>query len=487
MKKKFYTNACRFNCANTLKHIGKAVLLIFIFCGLSCNQKTETSKLTQEAISDSVRAEQIAELKFGMFICWSTSSFSGKEWTRDGHGPEFFEATGCNTDQWCRVAKESEMKYILFLAKHHDGLCLWDTKTTEKKVTNSPLGIDVLARLKESCDKYGLKLSLYFSEGDWSWENGKNKELKKEQLKELLTNYGNFEHVWFDAAAGDGGLTHEETVEWVHSFQPNVFTGFNHGPIAGRLRVGESRLMGPLESRSKKHVHNALFKGIENNNWKLAEMTYTIFNGRSPAFSGFGNWFYTKEADKGICVSPEYIYRDYLECIKYKGILDLCVAPMRNGNLRPVDIGTLYQVGRYIRQEDVFEDNKAWGVTHTASSSAKGRDFWHRNFSADNAFDELDQTYWQADSTDTSPSLTVEFDNIQEISYVRINQPEGANYIKKYKIESKSNGIWETILEGEQIISGFRMDFPVPIHTKSIRLKIESFEQVPCVAELKFM
>ncbi|MFV0507027.1 MAG: alpha-L-fucosidase [Bacteroidales bacterium] len=463
------------------------VLAIMICSTISCNKHQPKFETPTEPIADSVRAQQIANLRYGMFVCWSTSSFSGKEWTKDKLGPDFFQATGCNTDQWCRIAKESEMKYILLLAKHHDGFCLWDTKTTDKKVTNSPLGIDVLAKLRKSCDKYGLKLSLYFSEADWSWEKGKNKELKKEQLKELLSNYGSFEHIWFDAAAGDGGLDHDQTVKWVHSFQPNVFTGFNHGPIAGRLRVGESRRMGPLTSRSKKHIHHKLVKGIENNNWKLAEITYTIFNGRSPAYSGFGNWFYTKEADKGICISPEFIYRDYLECQKYRGILDLCVAPMRNGELRPVDIGTLYQVGRYIRKEDTFEDNKAWDADQTASSCAEGRDFWHKNFDADKAFDELMQSHWKADSTDTKPTLTVEFREEQRINYIRIYQPEGTNYIKKYKIQSMTDGQWKTIIEGKEIISGFKINCPTEVKTKSMRLQIESFEQTPCISELKFL
>ncbi|MFV0553817.1 MAG: alpha-L-fucosidase [Mangrovibacterium sp.] len=458
------------------------IISLLLCCVSSCTNQVATS---ERVLPDSTRVQQIADLRYGMFICWSMSSFSGKEWTREGYGPEFFEATGCNTDQWCRVAKEGGMKYVLFLAKHHDGFCLWDTETTEKKVTNSPLGIDVLAQLRKSCDKYGLKLSLYFSEADWSWENGKNTALKKEQLKELLTNYGDYEHVWFDAAAGDGGLAHDETVAWVHAFQPNVFTGFNHGPIAGRLRVGESRLMGALDSRSKKHIHHKLFKGIEDNNWKLAEITYPIFNGRCPASSGFGNWFYTKEADKGICVSADYVYRDYLECVKYGGILDLSVAPMRDGNLRPVDIATLGQVGRYIKQEDAFEDNKAWGMTHTASSSAKGRDFWHRNFDAENAFDELTQTYWQADSSDKAPCLTVEFDEVQELSYIRIMQPEGENSIKRYEVQAYVDGVWSKLLEGERIISGFKMELPTKIKTKSIRLLIADFEQTPCISEFK--
>ena len=61
------------------------------------------------------------------------------------------------------------MGYITFLTKHHDGFCLWDTKTTDRKVTKSPLGEDVLAKLcGKSCEKYGIKLALYFSEGDFN-------------------------------------------------------------------------------------------------------------------------------------------------------------------------------------------------------------------------------------------------------------------------------------------------------------------------------
>ena len=120
-------------------------------------------------INAKIRAAQIADMKFGMFICWSFSTFSGQEWTpTEGKDASYFKATGCNTDQWCKVAKDAGMGYILFLTKHHDGFCLWDTKTTDKKVTNSPLKIDVLAKLRKSCDKYGIKLALYFSEGDWN-------------------------------------------------------------------------------------------------------------------------------------------------------------------------------------------------------------------------------------------------------------------------------------------------------------------------------
>jgi alpha-L-fucosidase len=176
------------------------ICLIVICCSVGCatSPKIETAKLPDE-----VRAQQIKDMKWGIFICWSFSSFSNREWTPTlDKDASYFKATGCDTDQWCEVAKAAGMKYILFLTKHHDGFCLWDSQSTDKKVTNSPLGIDVLAKLRKSCDKYGIKLALYFSEGDWNWPGGidgkrggpsVNPEMKKAQLKELLTNYGPIE------------------------------------------------------------------------------------------------------------------------------------------------------------------------------------------------------------------------------------------------------------------------------------------------------
>ena len=149
-----------------------------------------------EPVNMQKRRDELANLKWGMFICWSFSTFSGKEWTPGVKDVGFFRAKACDTDQWARTAKEAGMGYILFLTKHHDGFCLWDTKTTDRKVTKAPLGRDVLAELRKSCDKHGIKLALYFSEGDWNWpkavdgqggKGGSNPEMKKAQLKELLT------------------------------------------------------------------------------------------------------------------------------------------------------------------------------------------------------------------------------------------------------------------------------------------------------------
>ncbi len=152
-------------------------------------------------------------------------------------------------------------------------------------MTNSPLGIDVLAELRKSCDKYGIKLALYFSEGDWNWPgavDGKgrgagisiNPEMKKAQIEELCTQYGPIEFFWMDHAVGDGGLSHKETVEWVHTFQPNCFVGFNTGASAGRLDLRERGRPGPMGDEAT--VWNKNHLKDDYSHFLVSEFTYPI-------------------------------------------------------------------------------------------------------------------------------------------------------------------------------------------------------------------
>lgn len=336
----------------------KAFLIVLMVIITTLGFSKSKSPIHLKKTDDKVRAEQIRELKFGMFICWSFSTFYGKEWTPTlDKDASYFKATGCDTDQWVKTAKEAGMNYILFLTKHHDGFCLWDTQTTDKKVTNSPLGIDVLAKLRKSCDKYGLKLALYFSEGDWNWEGavdgkgrkfgiGKNPEMKKAQLKELCTLYGPIEFFWMDHAAGDGGLSHKETTEWVHQFQPNCFAGYNHGEPSGRLCLRERGKPGPIgdiESSKFNKEAEGSYKG-----YLVAEFTYPIL----PPHKGGADWFYSLPVHDSLCLPAEKIYLDYLGAVKYSNIFSLDVGPDYQGKLRKIDVKTLKQVGRYIKGQD---------------------------------------------------------------------------------------------------------------------------------------
>jgi alpha-L-fucosidase len=304
------------------------------------------------------RAEQFKKLRFGMFVCWSLSTFSDKEWTPGVRDVSYFHPTGFDPDQWVRMAKLAGMHYILLLTKHHDGFCLWDTKTTDRKVTRSPLGVDVVARVRASCRKQGLKLALYFSEGDWNWpgavdgksgQGGSNPELKQAQLKELLTGYGPIEFIWFDHAVGDGGLSHSKTTAFVKSLQPDCLVGYNHGEASGDLRLGEMGHGSALDDLAGSGYNAKFAKGYSG--YVAAEFTYPILGGNQRGTPQFGRWFYTRGELEQVSVPAEEIYRDYLAAERHGNLFSLDVAPTRAGKLRAVDVRTLEKVGRYVRGE----------------------------------------------------------------------------------------------------------------------------------------
>lgn len=311
----------------------------------------DAGALDWPAISEQ-RVQELKNLRFGMFICWSFSTFSGKEWTPGIQDVSFFRAKKADLDQWAKTAKEAGMGYILFLTKHHDGFCLWDTKTTNRKVTMAPLGHDVLAGLRKACDRHGIKLALYFSEGDWTWpgaedgkagKGGSNPDMKKAQLRELLTGYGPIEYIWFDHAVGTGGLSHTETIQFVKSIQPGCFVGFNHGDQEGAdIRLGEMGRPGPLDDHSAAgpHMRNAPARS-----YRLAEFTYPIL----PAHKGGAMWFYSLPEHDKLVHPAEKIYQDYLGAVKYGNIFSLDVGPGYDGRLRDIDVKTLREVGRKIR------------------------------------------------------------------------------------------------------------------------------------------
>jgi len=282
------------------------------------------------------RADDLKNLHWGMFICWSFSTYSGKEWTPGVKDLSDFKATEVDTDQWARTAKDAGMGYILFLTKHHDGFCLWDTKTTARKVTNAPLKRDVLAELRKSCDKYGIKLALYFSLGEF----GDNKDyhpggytpaMQKAQLKELCTDYGPIEFFWMDCAQGIGGLELPEIVAWVKKHQPGCFVGFNSDVgKAGDLRAGEMGHAGKVEG------------------FMVSEFTYPIL----PGHDGGAMWFYSLPKHDNLCLPAEQLYEDYLGAVKNSNIFSLDLGPDYSGKLRDIDVKTLLKVGEMIRQNN---------------------------------------------------------------------------------------------------------------------------------------
>lgn len=444
------------------------------------------------------RAKEIQDMKWGMFICWSFSTFSGVEWTRDPLGPDFFQATGVDTDQWCQTAKEAGMKYILFLAKHHDGFCLWDTKTTDLKVTRSPVGVDVLAKLRESADKHGLKLALYFSEADWSlpdvwnptrWPSDANRkdwrtpefrhmgsgEMKKAQLEELLTQYGPVEFIWMDTAQGIGGLGHQETVAWVHKFQPDVFVGFNHedkdGP-AGQIELRERGAPGKVCGKSP-----YLDPDFPRNEYFAAEFTYPLLPGKGRGGRTDGaDWFYSYPKYDRLAGDPERVYRDYLGALAYGNIFSLDVGPDYAGRIRDVDVEVLRQVGQWIRgghelpptgEDPLPVSDAPLAIARIAAPGALGGER-----SAQAIGDGMLHTYWAPEAGVRGP-FEIEFHFDQPETIRRIVVHSGHCKLAGLTIEVKEGDQWRQIANRNRAMKASQFDLGKDVTGSNYRILLE--------------
>ncbi|MCB0688600.1 MAG: alpha-L-fucosidase [Saprospiraceae bacterium] len=208
--------------------------------------------------------------KFGMFIHWGLSSVLGDgEWVMQNRKIlkkdyqryiRTFNPVDYDPEKWVLAAKAAGMHYIVFITRHHDGFSNWDTKYSDWKITNTPYGKDALKMLADACHKHGMKLGLYYSTLDWyrddyphesgrtgqySGRDGKGDynsylQFMKNQLTELLTNYGPIMSIWFDGhwdqTNPEGHDDRSSRINWkydeiyslIHRLQPATLIGNNH-------------------------------------------------------------------------------------------------------------------------------------------------------------------------------------------------------------------------------------------------------------------
>lgn len=201
----------------------------------------------QQAANKPDREQAFMDMGFGLFIHWSMDSQVGAVISHSMAGasedylqrfiyelPKTFNPRKFYPDDWAVLAKLAGMKYVVFTAKHHSGFCMWDTKTTEFNVMNTPFKRDILNEVLEAFRKQGLATGIYFSPEDFHFFHEKNipvgrlqnprhypvnnKELMaydKSQIKELLTNYGKIDILFFDGPA-------EELKEYAWKLQPET-------------------------------------------------------------------------------------------------------------------------------------------------------------------------------------------------------------------------------------------------------------------------
>lgn len=185
---------------------------------------------TDAEVQDSIR-QAYTNMNFGMFVHFNMSTFDrcccsgcysvANEWGLANTNEKEFNPTNLDCGQWARIAKSAGCKYIVLTSKHHDGFCLWPSKYTSHCVTNAACTTDVIKAFVDSARAYGLRPGLYYSIRDFT--NGYTMSFIKNQLGELLTNYGDLACLWFDGwgwAMGYNYVPYDTIRNFIKSIQP---------------------------------------------------------------------------------------------------------------------------------------------------------------------------------------------------------------------------------------------------------------------------
>lgn len=188
------------------------------------------------------------DAKFGLFIHWGPVSLKGTEigWSRGGERRgtggtgeiplevydnlyKQFNPVKFNVDEWVSIAKSAGMKYLVFTSKHHDGFSMFDSKLTDYKITNSPFNRDVVAELAKACHEGGIRFGFYYSPPDWHHPDYRTENHARYikflhgQLRELCSNYGRVDIVWFDGLGGKAEDWDSPTLsKMIRQLQPRV-------------------------------------------------------------------------------------------------------------------------------------------------------------------------------------------------------------------------------------------------------------------------
>lgn len=225
-------------------------LSILAFCN---NAKGQNDIPTNKAVPSEKQIEYQKMEVIG-FIHFNMNTFTDKEWGYGNEDPKLFNPANLDADQWAKVAKEAGMKELILTAKHHDGFCLWPSAYTKHSIKYSPYKNgkgDIVKEFVHACRKFGIKPGLYLSpwdRNDADYATAKYITYYENQLRELLTNYGEIDEVWFDGANGGdgyyGGANETRIIDrktyypwkqiWgiVHKLQPNSLIFSDAGPIS---------------------------------------------------------------------------------------------------------------------------------------------------------------------------------------------------------------------------------------------------------------
>lgn len=425
------------------------------------------------------------QLEYYAFVHFNMNTFTGAEWGEGKETPKQFDPKALDCRQWARVCKGAGMKGIILTAKHHDGFCLWPSKYTEHTVANSPWKDgkgDVLRELSDACKEYGLLFGVYLSPWDRHepsyGDSPRYNEHFKNQLREVLTNYGEVFEVWFDGACGEGPNGKRQEYDWpafvqvVRECQPNAVIFSDAGPDirwvgneAGKAAETNWSLLNRDEFAPGSPRYKELTEGHENGtHWLPAECDVSIRPG----------WYYRRTEDKKVKTLEE-LSDIYFESVGRNGSLLLNLPVDQRGLVNEYDAARLVELRGHL--DELLGHNLAAGASVTASNT-RGSD---GAFVAGNVTDGDRNTYWATDDGTNSAWLEVDLGAPQSVRIAEIAENIALGQrVKRFHVDYEKDGAWVTVASGTTIGNKRLLRFE-PMTAQKFRFVIEESKACPTV------
>ena len=431
------------------------------------------------------------EIEYYAFIHFNMNTFTNKEWGYGDESPSTFNPTSLDTDQWAEVIKNSGMKGIIITAKHHDGFALWPSNYTSHSVKNSPWKNgegDLIKDLEKSCRKFGLKLGIYLSPWDRNHPDyGTKKYISyfRNQLTELLTNYGEIFEVWFDGANGGSGFyggtneirkvdkktyyDWENTHKIIRELQPNAVIFSDAGP--------DIRWVGNEKGYANKTTWSNIYKdsvyGGMPDYYKFSsgQENGSHFIPTETDVSIRPGWYYHPEEDDKV-KSLEKLIDIYFNSVGLNSSLLLNIPVDTRGLIHENDTKRLYELNNYIR--NTFSNN------FLMESKMYFNDTSHPiNKLIDNKISTMCPFKTKLNNV---IEISLNENKIVDIFKISENINLGQR-VKKFRLQALVDDIWVTIEEGTTIGSKRLIKFD-PIELKKLKFTIIDSKDIPMISEI---
>jgi alpha-L-fucosidase len=421
------------------------------------------------------------------FLHFTVNTFTDKEWGYGDENPDVFNPTDFDPDQIISAMKAGGMKGVILTCKHHDGFCLWPTKTTKHSIAYSSWRDgkgDVVRDISDAARRHGLKVGVYVS--PWDRNNAAYATpaylpIYREQVTELLTNYGPVFEVWFDGANGGDGyyggareMRHIDAhtyYEWprtyaiVRRLQPDAVIHGGDKDADIRWVGDEQGVAGetcwstftPDDSVDGGTTDELMTGTLHGTQWMPAECDVSIRPG----------WFWHAAEDAKV-KTPQDLMDLYLKSVGRGASLLLNVPPNRKGLLSSEDVASLKGFDGIV--QTTFAENLTAGAKLRASN-VRGSN--HRRYGPRNLLDGRRETYWATDDSVTLPELVIDFHDAVRFNVIRLREAtELGQRIETFAVDAWRDGAWAQVAQGTSVGMCRVIALPDPVETTRVRLRV---------------